>query len=171
MTIPVARRELEDFLRFFDSEVAGCIENPQQRNTEVARAAGATALETLEDGGEILLAIKADANRNIDLRVQYGFFLQPLHQAIGNQFVVFGAAQMRADRLEGHQKTLEIGVVVERLNFGKSRVLAVQLAEFEQRSRLDRALKVQVQLRLRQLTDKSIGRASGTEVIPLIVDS
>ena len=159
MTIPVACGELEDFLCLLDSEVAGCIENPQQRNAEVAGAAGATALQTLEDRGEILLAIKADANRNIDLGVQYGFFLEPLHQAIGNQFVVFGGAQLRAHRLECHQETLEVAVVVERLNLGKSRVVAVQLTEFQERGRLDRALKVQMQLRLRQLTDKSIGRA------------
>ena len=118
-----------------------------------------TALQTLEDSGEILLAIKADANRNIDLGVQHGFFLEPLHHAIGNQFVVFGGAQLRAHRLECHQETLEVGVVVERLNLGKSGVVAVQLAEFKERGRLDRALQVQVQLRLRQLTDKSIGRA------------
>jgi hypothetical protein len=34
----------------------------------------------------------------------------------------------------------------------------VQLTEFEERGRLDRALKVQVQLRLRELADKSIWR-------------
>src|ERR1022692_4057619 len=77
VAIPVARRELENFLCFLDSEVAGGVEDPEQRHTEIARAAGAAALETLEDGGEILLAIEADAYRNIGLRVQHVLFFQP----------------------------------------------------------------------------------------------
>ena len=38
--------------------------------------------------------------------------------------------------------------------------LAVKLAQFEERRGLDRALEVQVQFRLWELTDKRIGRAN-----------
>ena len=75
------------------------------------------------------------------------------------EFVVVGAAQVRADRLERHQETLEIAVAVQGFDLGESSVIAVQLAKFEQRSRLDRTLQVQVQLRLWKLTDEGIGRA------------
>ena len=156
--VPVARGELENFLRFLHSEVAGGVENPEQRNAEVACAAGPAALQAFKDGGEILLAKQADADRNVDLRMQHILFFQALHQAVGNEFVVVRAAQVRADRFEGHQKTLEIGVAVKGLNLGQSGVLAVQLAEFEQRCGLDRAFEMQVQLRLGELTDESIGR-------------
>ena len=159
MAVPVASGEFENFLRFLDSEVAGGVEDPKQRNAEIARAAGAAALQTLEDGGEILLAEKADADGNVDLGVQHVLFFQPLHQTVGNEFVVVRAAQVRADRLEGHQKTLEIGVAVEGFDLGESGVLAVELAQLEKRGGLDRALEMQVQLRFRKLTDEGIGRA------------
>ena len=159
MAIPITHREFENFLRFLDSEVAGGVEDPQQGHAEVARAAGASAFQAFEDGGEILLAEKADADRNVDLRVQHGFFFQPLHQAVGDEFVVVRATQVRTDGLEGHQKTLEIGVAVQRLDLGQRGAFAVELAEFEQRRGLDRALQVQVQLRLGELTDEGIRRA------------
>src|ERR1700675_2991757 len=69
VAVPVARREVKDFLCFFDSEVTGGIEDPQQRYAEIARAAGASAIQTFKDCVEILFAIEADAHRNIDLRV------------------------------------------------------------------------------------------------------
>ena len=71
MAVVIPRRQFENFLCFFDSEVAGGVENPEQRNTEIACAAGASALETFKDGGEILLAKKADADRDVDLGVQH----------------------------------------------------------------------------------------------------
>ena len=110
VAVAVARCEFENFLCFLDSEVASGVENPQQRNAEIARAAGASAFETFEDGGEILLAKKADADCDVDLGVQHGLFFQALHEAIGDEFVVVGAAQVGADGLECHQETLEIGI-------------------------------------------------------------
>ena len=135
------------------------VEDPEQRNAEITRPAGAAALQPLEDGGEILLAEEADAYGNVDLGVQHVFFFQALHQAVGNEFVVVRAAQVRADCLEGHQKTLEIGVAIEGFDFGESGVLAVKLAQLEKRGGLDRALEMQVQLCFGKLTDESIGRA------------
>jgi hypothetical protein len=152
-------RQFEDFLRFLNSEVARGVENPQQRDAEIAGAAGASAFEAFEDGGEILLAEEADADRDVDLGVQHGFFFQALHEAVGDEFVVVGAAQVRADRLEGHEKTLEIGVAVESFDLGERGVVAVQLAQFEQGCGFDRALEMQVQFRLGELTDEGVGRA------------
>src|ERR1035438_7443921 len=159
VAVPIACRELENSLGFFDSEVARRIEDPQQRHTKIARATGPSAFETLEDNREILLAEQANAHRDIHLRVQHVLFFQSLHQAVGNELVVVRAAQVRADGLEGHQETLKIGVSVKRLDFGEGRVVAMEFPKFEQRSRFDRALQVQVQLRLWKLTDESIGRA------------
>ncbi len=112
VAVAVARRQFENLLRFLDSEVAGGVEDPKQRNAEIARAAGASAFQAFEDGGEILLAEEADADRNVDFGVQHVFFFQALHEAVGDQFVVVGTAQVRADRFEGHQETLEVGVAV-----------------------------------------------------------
>src|SRR5579864_6441034 len=68
VAIPVTRSEFKNFLRFLDSEVARRIENPQQRYAEIAGAACPPALQSFEDGGEILLAIKANADRDVHLR-------------------------------------------------------------------------------------------------------
>ena len=75
MTILVARGEFENFLRFFHSEVAGGVENPEQRDAEIACAAGASALQALENCGEILLAIQADADRDVNFRVEHSSLL------------------------------------------------------------------------------------------------
>src|ERR1017187_2070076 len=85
MAVTVACRQFENFLRFLDSKVAGGGEDPQQRHAEISRAPSAPAIEAFEDGGEILLAVQADAHRNVDLRVQHIFFLQSLHQAVRNR--------------------------------------------------------------------------------------
>ena len=80
VTIPVARRQLENLLRRFHSEVSRGIENPQQRDPKIARPARTSALQSFEDGGEILLAVQADADSDVHFRVQHGFFFQPPHQ-------------------------------------------------------------------------------------------
>ena len=115
MAVVVSRRQFENFLRFLDSEVAGCVENPEQRHAEIASAAGTSALQALEDRGEILLAKETDADGNIDLGVQHILFFQALHEPVGDEFVVVGAAKVCADSLECHQETLKIGVAVKGL--------------------------------------------------------
>src|SRR5215471_9256899 len=56
VAVLVANREFEDSLRLLDTELADCIEDPEKRDAEIPGAAGASAVETLKDGGEILLA-------------------------------------------------------------------------------------------------------------------
>src|SRR5205807_835509 len=92
--VVITNGELEDFLRGFSAELADGVENPNQRDAEVARAAGAAAIQAFEDGGEILLAPQADSDRDIDFGVQNVLFFQPLHQAVADEFVVFGCAQV-----------------------------------------------------------------------------
>src|SRR5882724_4684322 len=78
---------------------------------------------------------------------------------------------MRAHRLESDQKTVKVGVSIKRLHFRDSSPFAVPLAQFEQGGRLNRALQMQMQLRLGQLTDESVGRAFQSRRHLLIVDS
>ena len=103
--IPIARREFENLLRLFHAEVAGSIENPEQRHAEIARPARPSALQSFEDRGEILLAEQADADRNVDFGMQHGFFFQLLHQPVGDELVVVRPAQVRAHFFECHQET------------------------------------------------------------------
>jgi hypothetical protein len=103
--IVIANGKLKDFLRGLRAELADCVEDPEQRNPEVARTAGASAIKAFEDGGEILLAPEADADRNVNLGVQNVFFFQTLHQAVGDQLVIFRRAQVLGDVLEGEQET------------------------------------------------------------------
>ena len=105
--IMIADGQLEDLLRGFRAELADSVENPEQRDAEVALAAGAAAIEAFEDGGEILLAPQADADRNVNLGMQNVFFFQALHQAVGDEFVIVWRAQMLGDVLEGEQETPE----------------------------------------------------------------
>src|SRR5579863_7939789 len=70
VTLAVEHGEFENSLRLFDAEVAGRVKNPEQRDTEIAGAAGASAFEGIEDGGEILLAAQANTDGNINLGVE-----------------------------------------------------------------------------------------------------
>ena len=90
--------------------------------------------------------------------MQNVFFFETLHQAVGDQLVVFRRAQVLGDVLEGEQETLEVFVAVECIDFGLGGAFSVTLAEFEQRGRFDCALKVQVQLGLRQKAEKTARR-------------
>ena len=45
-------------------------------------------LQALKNRGKILLAPQADADRHVDFRVQNAFFLQSLHEAVRDEFVV-----------------------------------------------------------------------------------
>jgi len=60
--VVVAHGQLEDFLRSVSAELADGVEDPKQRDTEIARAAGAAAIQPFEDGSKILLSPKADSH-------------------------------------------------------------------------------------------------------------
>ena len=76
VAIVVASRELKNFLRLLDSELPDGIEDPQQRDAEISRAPSAAPFQSFKNGGEILLAPKAHADRNVNLRMQNIFFFQ-----------------------------------------------------------------------------------------------
>ena len=82
-----------------------------------------------------------------------------LSHAPGNEFVVAGSEQAAADGFEGEKKAGEISVLVECAGFfeGKRRVSCVSsgaLAQVDEGLRGDRALEVQVKLRLGKAAKK-----------------
>ena len=158
VAVVILNRELEDFLRGFGAELADGVEDPEQGDAEVACATGAAAVEAFEDGGEILLAPEADSDRNIHFGVQHAFFFQALHQAVGDEFVVFGRAQVLGDVFEGEQEAGEIFVAVERVDFGLRDAFAAALAEFEQRGGFDCAFEMQVEFGLGELAEEAARR-------------
>src|ERR1700677_2645697 len=148
--------EIEHTLRFFGAELPNRIEDPQQRNAEVFFSALSSAFQALENCGEILLAPEADTDRNNDLRVQNILRLQPLHQTVRNQLVVFGRAQVSGHIFESREETGEVLVVVKLLLYGKRcSVHPVTLTKLKQGRRLDRAFKMQMQLGLRKREDEA----------------
>ena len=108
VAVAVADGQLKYLLRGFGSEVADGVENPQHRDAEVALPTLASAFQSFKDRREILIPPQADSHRNVDLGVQNVFFLQLLHEAVGNEFVVLRRAQMLGDSFEGHQETVEV---------------------------------------------------------------
>src|SRR3954463_554018 len=100
VTVLVTRRQFEDLLRFFHSKMPRGIKNPKQRYAEIPCPARASPLQSFEDGRKILLAEKADSHRDVDLGMEYALFLKLLHQPVGDELVILGAAQMRAHFLE-----------------------------------------------------------------------
>src|SRR5450432_4691122 len=86
-------RQGKDFGGGFRAEVAHCIEDPEQRDAEIALAALASSLQTIKDGSEILPAPANHSNADINFRVHHILLAQLLHQAIGDQLVVVGRAQ------------------------------------------------------------------------------
>src|SRR5271156_1780027 len=146
--IVITHGKFEDFLRSLGSELTDSVEDPNEGDAEVTRATGASAIESLEDRGEILVAPEAYSNRDAHLGVQNVFFFQALHQAVGNQFVIFRRAQVLRNVFEGEQKAGKIGVGIESLYFSLCDPFAATGAEFEQRGRLDCALEVEMELGL-----------------------
>src|SRR2546427_3604897 len=58
-------------LRSFRSELADCVEDPEQRDAKVFLTAHASAFEALENCCEILFPPQAYSNRNKDLGMQH----------------------------------------------------------------------------------------------------
>src|ERR1700693_1131267 len=99
------------------------------------------------------------------------FLLQALHEAVGDEFVIFRRAQMLGNVFEGEQEPLKVFVAVERIDIGLSDAVAVTLAEFEQGVRLDCALKMEMKLGLGEKAQKTARRAIDGRHCFLIVDS
>src|SRR6202167_5272334 len=156
--IVIADGEFEDLLRRLASELTDSIEDPDERDAEITRAAGAAAIEAFENSSEIVIAPQADANRNVNFSVQNVFFFQELPPAVGCEPVIFGGAQVLGDVLEGKQEAGKIGVGVESLHLALSDPFAATSAEFEQRRRLDCALEVKMEFGLRQKAEEAARR-------------
>ncbi len=157
-SIMIMDGEFKDVLRGFKAKLANSVEDPEKRDSEVASAAGAAAIQAFEDGGEILLAPEADSDRNVNFGMQNVFFFQALHQAVGDELVIFWGAEMLGDVLEGEQKTWEIVVKVELVDLGLGDAVAVVAAEFEKCGGFDCSLEMQVEFGLRQLAEETAGR-------------
>src|SRR5208283_1554605 len=170
-TVVIADRKLENLLRGLSAKLAHSIEDPHQRYAEVAGAAGPAAVESLEDGGEILLAPQAHSHRNVNLGMQNVFFFEPLHQPVRDEFVIVRRAQVFGNVLESQQKAGKIRVAIELIDLSLVDTLAAPPAEFEQRSRLDCTLKMQVQFRLRQESQEAARPIRCGRHYFLIVDS
>src|SRR6202041_3929386 len=110
--------KVEGGLGFFGSELADGVEDPEERDAEIFFAALAAAFQAFEDGREILLAPEADADGDDDLGVEEVLGFEALHQAVGDEFVVCGRAQVSGDVFEGGEESGEVAVVAEWGDFG-----------------------------------------------------
>ncbi len=156
--IMIANGQLEDLLRRFRAELADGVENPDKRDAEVARAAGAAAIEAFEDGGKILFAPEADSNRNVNLGVQNTLFFEALHQTVGDDLVIFRCADVLGDVLKGEQEAREIVVEVQLIDLDLINKVAMAPAKFEKCGGFDCAFEVKMEFRLRQLAEEAAGR-------------
>src|SRR5579862_1365085 len=171
-TIVVTNRQLKNLLRCFGTELSYGIKKPQQGNAEVPLAAQATAFQAVENGRKILLAPQADSHGDVNLGMQNALFLQPLHQAVGDQFVIFRSTKVLGDVLEGEEKSGKVLVAVKRINLRRSYGFATTPAQFEQCGRLNRALEMQVQLCLGQKSQKTARRlGNGGHDFQIVVSS
>src|SRR5262249_27698726 len=105
VAVAIADCEFEDRTRGLHAEMTHSVEDPKQRDSEVTRAAFTSALQSLADGGKVLLAPQAHTYRRKDLGVQNIFCFQFLHQAVGDQFVIVAGLQVFRNVLERNQKS------------------------------------------------------------------
>ena len=140
----VARAHLgglaEDAIGLFDSEVADGVEDPVQREVELAGGALAGAFQGREDGLEGARIEVAphidDADGDEDLGMDHALGVQVLHHAPRGQFVIFGVFQAPRDGLEALNELREVGKTVEGLGFSKGQVRRVMTrTELNQRGR------------------------------------
>jgi hypothetical protein len=96
----------------------------------------------------------------VDADGQRGGF-QALHQAMSDQFVVFGRSQVLGDGLEGHQEADEVVVLVELFDLSQSCFHAMAELEIVQSRGRDRAFEMEVQLRLGECGKKRGGTRPG----------
>src|ERR1019366_2799072 len=153
--------EVEHALRLLRAELTDGIEDPQDRDAKIGFSALTAAFESLEKRREILLAPQADAHGNDNFGVKDVRGFQPLHEAVRDEFVVVGRAQVSGDMLESFEEAHEVGEVVQLFNFGErgaSAFHAMALAEFEESGRLDRAFKMQMEFSLGESGDQRARR-------------
>src|ERR1035441_235315 len=157
VTITELYSEVEHALRLLLTELANRIEDPQDRDAKIGFSALAAAFESFEKRREILLAPQADAHGNDHLGMKNVRGFQSLHQAVGDEFVVVGRAQVLGDMLESFEEAHEVGEVVQLLDFserGAGALHAMALPELEQSGRLDRAFKMEMEFSLGKSGDQ-----------------
>ena len=117
--IVVADGKLKNLLCSFSAKLPDRVENPKQRNPEVALTARATAIQSFGHGGKSCLRHRQTPTEIINLGVQNIFFSQMLHQPMSDDLVIFRRPQMLRDVLERQQKTGKIGIAVNLVNLGE----------------------------------------------------
>ena len=157
MTVAVACSQLEHRPRGLGSKLPDRIKNPQQGDAEIPLTAVAAALQSLKQGGKVLLAVQADAHRHIDLGVQHILRLELLHQLVGDEFVVLGRLQVFRHRLERLQEAGEVAIAVKLFHLRERALLAVTFPQFEQSGGIDGAFEVEVKICLGKGSDKRTG--------------
>src|SRR5579859_4837371 len=113
VALSVADREFEDALCRLDSKVADRVEDPENRDAEVALAALASALNAFEHRLEVMLPPMHDSDRDIYLGMQHPLLVQPLHHPVSGQLKIVSGEQTLRDCLKGHQESVKIGIFVE----------------------------------------------------------
>ena len=78
-----------------------------------------------------------------------------LHQAVGDQLVIFGRLQVFGESLERHEEAEKILVLIKRLGFGNRAFFAVPAAEFDQSLRRDRAFEMEVEFGFGKCADEA----------------
>ena len=106
----------------------------------------------LENRRELLLLPKHHAGGDHDLGIAHVLRVQTLEQAAGDQPIVLGGPQALADRPEGTQKSVEIGVMIESAIFldGSGGV------ELVQRLRLHRTFQMEMQFGFGQVAQEIV---------------
>lgn len=149
----------EDAGTFLQAEVADGVDDPEQREAEVALAALAAAL----DGGHHRVDVEArevveDADGDVGLGVANALRSEVAEHVVGDGLVVGGGVQALGDGLEAHEEAGEVGVGVDlACGFEVERVGVVAEGEFDQRLGCDGALEVQVELGLGKAAKPDFG--------------
>ena len=153
----------EDALRFFHGEVANRVEDPVEREVQLAGGALAGAFQACEDGlkgARIEVAPHIDdADGNVDLGMDDALGVQTLHHAPCCQFVIFGVFQASRNSFEALNEFGEVREAIERFRFAKGQRLRIMVrAKLHQRCRQNRPLEMQMQLSLGKAADECLNR-------------
>ncbi len=140
---------LEHALGLLRTEMAHGIDDPKNRDAELALSAQPAALGGLHDQIHVQpgKAVE-DAEGEVHLGVAHPLRREVAHHVVGDGFVVGRSMQAFGDGFEAHQKAGKVGVAVDRLGLLESeRNGIIYAGELHQGLGRDRALEVQVQLR------------------------
>jgi len=80
--------------------------------------------------------------------VQHVLRFKLLHQAVGDELVVFGCLEIFGHGFEGHEEGIEVLVAVQLFYLSDGAGFSVALSEFDQRCWIDRTFQMQMQLSL-----------------------